>query len=175
MGKLSLAFKVLFNGQLAGRVQQLLDETLATAEKPKLEEKPKPPAKPEPGRSDAVTLLATLQREARLVDFIMEPLDGYSDAQVGAAVRDVQRDSRGVLERLFQPTAVVDQEEGSQVELASGDHDRVRRTGDGDLELATAGQLVHHGWQVAKCELPKWTGDAAARLIVAPAEVEIRR
>ena len=178
MGKLSLAFKVLFNGELAGRVQQLLDDVSATAETPKPDEKPIPPKSvqpPQPARSDAVTLLATLQREARLVDFIMEPLDDYSDAQVGAAVRDVQRDSRGVLERLFQPAPVVEQEEGSQVKLASGDHHRVRRTGDGDLEHATSGQLVHHGWQVAKCELPKWTGDAAARLIVSPAEVEIRR
>jgi hypothetical protein len=173
MGKLSLAFKVLFSGDLAKRVQSLLEEGAPALTAPvQADAAPKPEV---PERSDAVTLLATLQRDARLVDFIMEPLDEYSDAQIGAAVRDVQRDSRTVLERLFALAAVVDQAEGSSVELTANDHCRVRRTGDGDLDQATKGQLVHHGWQVTQCELPKWTGSDEAQLIVAPAEVEIRR
>ena len=173
MGKLSLAFKVLFNGDLAKRVQSLLDDAAPALETPV--EKVSAPKPTAPKRSDAVSLLATLQRDARLVDFIMEPLDEYSDAQVGAAVRDIQRDSRTVLERLFAPKAVVDQAEGSSVELTAGDQGRVRRTGDGDLDQASQGQLVHHGWQVTRCELPKWTGTEEAQLVVAPAEVEIRR
>src|SRR5262245_5919116 len=52
-------------------------------------------------RSDALTLLATLQREARLIDFLMEDLASYDDAQIGAAVRDVHRDCAAVLERIF--------------------------------------------------------------------------
>ena len=52
-------------------------------------------------RSDAINLLAALQREARFVDFIKEPIAGYSDAQIGAAVRDVHRDCGALLERLF--------------------------------------------------------------------------
>src|SRR4029450_745151 len=54
-----------------------------------------------PTRSDALTLLATLQREARLIDFLMEDLASYDDAQIGAAVRDVHRDCAAVLERMF--------------------------------------------------------------------------
>src|SRR4051794_40453621 len=39
----------------------------------------------------ALQLLSLLQREGRLVDFLAEPIDGYTDAQIGAAVRDVHR------------------------------------------------------------------------------------
>ena len=41
-------------------------------------------------------------REARFVDLVNESLDGYSDAQIGAAARDVLRDSKKVLDRLFR-------------------------------------------------------------------------
>ena len=50
-----------------------------------------PKAKPCATRSEAVTLLATLQREARFIDFVMEPLASYSDAQIVAVARDVHR------------------------------------------------------------------------------------
>ena len=62
---------------------------------------------PKAARSEAITLLATLQREARFVDFIKEPLDGYSDAQIGAAARDVHRDCGKVLDRLFAIQSLV--------------------------------------------------------------------
>src|SRR5262245_40802362 len=70
-----------------------------------------------PTRSDALTLLATLQREARLIDFFMEDLSGYDDAQIGAAVRDVHRDCAAALERMFALRPLRYQEEGSHVEI----------------------------------------------------------
>ncbi len=81
------------------------DRQAAVAEPPKPQPKPEPkkPAAAPRGRSEALTLLATLQREARFVDFIMESLEGYSDAQIGAVARDVHRDCGKVLERLFAP------------------------------------------------------------------------
>ena len=84
-----------------------------------------------PVRNDAITLLATLQREARLVDIVKEPLTEYSDAQVGAAARDVLRDCGTVLDRLFDLQAVVDQDEGDTVEIPAGfDAGRYRVTGN---------------------------------------------
>ena len=41
-----------------------------------------PPQPTAPVRNDAISLLATLQREARFVDIVKEPLADYSDAQV---------------------------------------------------------------------------------------------
>ena len=104
----------------------------------------KPPAAQPPVRSEAMTLLATLQREARFVDFIQEPLAGYSDAQIGAAARDVHRDCGTVLERLFALRPVVPDEEGAEVEVPAGfDAGRYRLTGNVAGEPPFRGRLVH--------------------------------
>ena len=134
-----------------------------------------PPPPPEPKRpagEDALVLLATLQREARLVDFLKEDLSGYDDAQVGAAVRDVHRDAGKVLDRLFSPKPAVDAEEGTRLDPATQPAGRVTTTG---AATAGPGVLVHAGWAATTVNLPARTGpadDDAARLI-APAEVEV--
>jgi Domain of unknown function (DUF2760) len=179
MSRITLAFQILFDGQFAQKIRGLIDAqppSAPTAAEPEEAPAPQPAPPPKPkGRNDALTLLATLQREARLVDFLLETLDGYSDAQVGAAVRDVHRDSRTVLERLFAVQPVFDQAEGSSVKLDHQlDAGRVRLTGDVEQESPSRGTLMHHGWQATRCELPRWTGSEAAALVLAPAEVEVR-
>src|SRR3989442_1069415 len=86
--------------------------------------RPAPPVAPAavapPARSEALSLLAVLQQEARLVDFLKEPLDGYTDAQVGAAVRDVHRDGATALERLFAIRPLRREAEGSDVSVPAG-------------------------------------------------------
>ena len=135
---------------------------------------PRAPQPTAPIRNDAISLLATLQREARLVDIVKEPLGDYSDAQVGAAARDVLRDCGVVLDRLFQLEPIVEQEEGARVEIPSGaDSARYRISGSASGD-ASSGSLVHHGWQAKQCELPKWTGSKESALIVAPAELEVK-
>src|SRR5579884_4267925 len=42
----------------------------------------KPPSPSSDGNGAAVQLLAILQREGRLLDFLQEEIDGYSDAQI---------------------------------------------------------------------------------------------
>jgi len=135
---------------------------------------PKSAAPTAPVRNDAITLLATLQREARLVDIVKEPLSDYSDAQIGAAARDVLRDCGAVLDRLFDLRAVVDQEEGASVEIPAGfDAGRYRITGNVARQAPYSASLVHPGWQATRCNLPQWTGSQDAAMIVAAAEVEI--
>src|SRR5256712_12304559 len=73
-----------------------------------------------PTRSDALTLLATLQREARLIDFVMEALSGYDDAHIGAAARDVHRPCAAALERMFALRPLRSQEEGAPVAILAG-------------------------------------------------------
>lgn len=173
---LSVFFQVLFNRDFASQVQQLGITPDPAAMK--VEDAGKNPAtrpKPKaPLRNDAITLLATLQREARFVDIVMEPLGDYSDAQVGAATRDVLRDCGQTLERLFAIFPVVDAEEGASHETpADVDAARYRLTGNIEGEPPYRGQLVHHGWQATRCDLPKWSGKNDAALIVAPVEIEI--
>lgn len=162
-------FAALFSGATAERIEQALSGAAVTAEKPS---KPKTP--PPPARSEALTLLAALQREARFVDFIKESLADYSDAQIGAAVRDVHRDCAAVLQRLFAIEPILADEEGATVDVPAGfDAGRYRLTGNVTGEPPFQGQMTHHGWEAARCDLPTWSGTPASARVVAPAEVEL--
>ena len=174
-------FAVLFNANIAEKVRLVLEGASTSIVEPKPEppiEKPKPPAKVIPRaelRSDALTLLATLQRDARFLDIVQEPLDSYSDAQIGAAARDVLRNCGIVLERLFAPQPALVQEEGSDVEVPRG-YDPLRYRVVGNIGGAPPfrGKLTHPGWLATRCELPAWSGTANSANIVAPIEVEVR-
>jgi len=171
-------FLVLFSGEAARRVAEALREPGPSAVPAPVQappSKPQPAPKPaKPVRSEAVTLLAALQREARFVDFVQEPLADYTDAQIGAAARQVHRDCGQVLDRLFGLKTVLDQPEGSEVELREGfDVGRFRLTGNVAGQAPFRGRLVHHGWEATRCELPAWSGSAEAARVIAPAEVEV--
>jgi hypothetical protein len=132
------------------------------------------PAKRAPKRSEALTLLAALQREARLVDFIQEPIGDYSDAQIGAAVRDIHRDCAALLERVFAVRPLLNQTEGATIDVPAGfDAARFSLTGNVSGQPPYRGTLAHHGWQATQCELPQWSGGDAAANVVAPAVVEL--
>jgi hypothetical protein len=172
-------FKSLFNREAAERIELALR---APTEQPKIEA-PKPqekeptpaPVSKKPARSEAVTLLAALQREARFIDFVKEPLDGLSDEQIGAAVRDIHRNLAAVINRMFGPKPVLSESEGATIDVPPGfDAGKYRLVGKVAGEPPFQGTLTHHGWQVAACQLPEWTGTVAAAPIIAPAEVEIR-
>lgn len=166
-------FTVLLHGEFANRCELLLKD--APLEKNQASAAaPCPPAVVPASRSDAVTLLATLQREARFVDIVNESLDGYSDAQIGAAARDVLRDCGKVLARVFALRPMLEQEEGATVQVpAHYETACYRLTGDLSREPPFAGKLMHAGWQATKCDLPTWSGSGKGALVVAPAEVQL--
>jgi hypothetical protein len=180
-------FRVLFSAMIAEQVRAILagesvslEQPPAPSPTPNLERKPadKKPAdkKPAPpSRSEAITLLAALQREARLIDIVREPLGDYSDAQIGAAARDVLRDCGQVLERMFALQPVVTDQEGAELDVPAGfDNGCYRLVGNVTGEPPFRGKLVHHGWKADKCELPSWSGSGAASLVIAAAEVELK-
>lgn len=183
MGRIWLAIRVfilvLFKGDVARQVGEVLARrkgiaAAPPAPKPEVKAEPKPKLPARLARSEAITLLATLQREARFVDFIKEPLESYSDAQIGAAVRDVHRDCSKVLGRLFALQPILQQEEGSPVEVPPGfDAGRYRLTGNVVGDPPFHGRMVHHGWEATTCQLPAWSGTELAAKVVAPVEVEL--
>lgn len=169
---ISVFFKLLFSRKFADSVRAI-GKTQPKKEVKKVE-KPKPAPKPKPTRSDAITLLAALQREARLIDIMKEPLADYTDEQIGGAARDVLRDSAKVLERFFDIQPLSDAEEGATIEPPE-DFDPQHYhlignvTGDGPM----SGSMTHHGWVAQKCEVPKWNGKEKSRNIIAPIEVQV--
>ena len=189
MGRFAVAvkafFRVLGGGTGADQIDAVLrGETAKLAAPPESAPTPsstktaKPSSsKPEPARparSDAVTLLATLQREARLIDLVQESLDGYSDAQVGAAARDVLRNCRKVLDQSFAIQPIRSEPEGTSVDVAKGyDPGIYRLTGNVSGDGPFRGAVVHHGWKIGHCQLPTWAGSRDAAEVVAAVEVEI--
>jgi hypothetical protein len=181
MGRLALAWRVLTNGDFAAKIVSLLDSPatlpapVASVAASDQGPKAKPAELEKPKRNDAVGLLAALQREGRLIDFLKEPIESYADAQVGAAVRDIHRDCAAVLERQFAIRPVLEQAEGSSVVLGSKSlAGRIKLSGKVGDSTPDSGTLVHHGWQATKCDVPVWTGESDTAFIVAPAEVEVR-
>jgi hypothetical protein len=163
----ALAWRVLRQGEAAPERRT----------RPTAEPRPAPRAEPPPlpVRNDGLALLAILQQEARLIDFLKESLDGYSDAQVGAAVRDVHRDAAAVVERLFAVRALRKEPEGADVVVPPGfDAGTVRLTGALSGQPPYRGKLRHPGWEATRVEMPRWTGTAQAARVVAPAEIEVK-
>jgi len=125
-----------------------------------------------PSRSDGLNLLATLQRESRFIDLVQEPLEQYTDAQVGAAARPCLLQCQQTLARLFSIRPVVAGDEGRPIEVpANASPLQYQWLGTVRAE-GGQGTLVHHGWQAERCELPQWSGEPDSRLIIAPAQVQ---
>ena len=124
-------------------------------------------------RDGALALLALLQREGRLVDFLREPLDGFSDADIGAAARDVHRGCRKVLEQHLTLEPVMPGAEEDKVTVPKGfDPAEVRLVGEARGEAPYRGTLRHHGWRATSVKLPTLT-EGVDRAVLAPAEVEL--
>ncbi|MBS1121709.1 MAG: hypothetical protein H6Q90_3937 [Deltaproteobacteria bacterium] len=124
-------------------------------------------------KDGALALLALLQREGRLVDFLREPLDGFSDGDIGAAARDVHRGCRKVLDQHLSLEPVMPGAEEAKVSVPKGfDPAEIRLVGEAKGEPPFRGTLRHHGWRVVETKLPA-LAEGIDRAVIAPAEVEI--
>jgi hypothetical protein len=141
------------------------------------------PARPAPGqpaasRADAeiVHFLAMLQEKGRLVDFLMDDINPYSDAQVGAAARVVHAGCKGVLQQHFRINPVRTEQEGSTVQVPAGySADEYRLVGRIAGPAPFSGVLVHRGWKTDMVKLPQLLRGAADGMpAIAPAEVEVK-
>jgi Domain of unknown function (DUF2760) len=167
------AFFALLGGNLPPDIAQAYGYSKAAHVPRAKEDKAAPvaPPKAEAGPADgAVQILSVLQRDARLVDFLMEDLTGYADEQVGAAVRDVQMQSRDSLQRYMRLTPVIDSIEGEFTKTQDLAPDSLRLIGKVPPSgKAPGGVLRHKGWKAEKVDLPKTQPGS----ILAPAEIEI--
>lgn len=173
-------FALLGDGRLAARVQavrrgaQLADDVPPPA--PAAPVAPPPPAPVVRATADvdaALQLLALLQREARLVDFLQEDIAAYSDAEVGGAARILHGGARKVLQESFSLEPIRSEAEGARIMLQPGfDAGAVRVTGNVVGQPPFSGTLQHKGWRAAAVHLPALTEGHDTR-VIAPAEVEL--
>ena len=170
MNRIALAFRCFFNILFGG---SLSPEVLAALKLSPREAKPATPPPPVGKPSDgALQMLAILQRDSRLIDFLMEDIASYSDDQVGAAVRELHDQCRDSVSRYVILQPVIDGVEGTFTQAPSPDPNVVKFVGNVPAKPPAGGILRHKGWRAAKVDLPQLAvkQDAA---IIAPAEIEI--
>src|ERR671932_792537 len=78
-----------------------------------------PPAPPKPSGA-ALRMLALLQAESRLVDFLLEDISGASDAQIGQAVREVHKKAQAALKQHAVIETVLPGNEGDTTTVPKG-------------------------------------------------------
>jgi len=161
-------FGILFHGNLSDEMMADLGlsrrGTATQAASP-----PPPVARPSDG---ALQILAILQRDSRLIDFVMEDIASYSDEQVGAAVRGLHDQARDCLARYVSLQPVIDGVEGTFTRPPSSDPATVKFIGNVPAGTPSGGVLRHRGWRAAKVDLPPLASRQDTS-IVAPAEIEI--
>jgi len=135
----------------------------------KLSEPPKPPRP----SAEPIRLLTLLQRDGRLLDFLLEDVSAASDMDLGAGVREIHRQCQKVLKEHLALEPVMSQDENTQVEVPAGfDPSAIRLTGNVTGQPPFRGTLVHKGWRVKEIKLGP-AAEGQDHFVVQPAEVEL--
>jgi hypothetical protein len=172
-------FSILFHGAIPNdiahkRVQPAGPAPKAPAASVSPASRLKEVGQPTPEAFDrAVQMLALLQRDGRLIDFLAENISAYPDAQLGAAVRTIHETCRQVLDHYVKLEPILNSEEDQPVTVQVGfDPAAIKLLGNMAGEPPVRGVLRHKGWRVKEVNLPPLP-QGASRLVVAPAEVEL--
>lgn len=131
---------------------------------------PPPPPKPSP---EPLLLLTLMQREGRLIDFLLENVDGADNETLGAGVRTIHQACQKVLREHLDMEPVLKGEEKAIVEVPVGfDPSAIRLTGNVTGSPPFKGSLEHHGWRVTKIKVNK-PAEGQDGFVLQPAEVEL--
>jgi hypothetical protein len=171
LNRILLAFRCFFNILFQGALSAEVLDGLKLARREQAAPA-KPAALSRTPADGALQILAILQRDSRLVDFLMEDIASYSDDQVGAAVRELHDQCRDSIARHVTLQPVIDGVEGTPARAPSGDPHAVRFVGNVPAKPPSGGTLRHKGWRAAKVDLPGLTAKEDTS-IIAPAEIEI--
>lgn len=165
-------FRVLFDGAFARRAAGLAEPTSATPEESTTTVVEKKPLPTKPSPDAALNLLAILQREGRLVDFLEQDIEVFPDADIGAAARVIHAGCRRALRSHFDLSHVREEPEGASVTIGQGEATSIKLTGDVRGSAPYRGVLRHGGWRVTRTTLPELVSGHDVTLICA-AEVEL--
>lgn len=118
-------------------------------------------------------LLYYLQHSGRFIDFLKEDISGFSDAQVGAAVRKIHQDCARIIEEIVTIRPLRDENEGAVIQIHKGYNPaEIKIVGKIKGEPPFTGTLIHKGWKAHKLSLPKNSGEQLMD-VICPAEVEV--
>jgi hypothetical protein len=136
---------------------------------------PKPPEPPKPVKPSGAPLrmLALLQAESRLVDFLLEDIQGASDEQIGQAVREIHKKAQAALKQHAVIEPVLGGNEGDNTTVQKGfDPSAIRVVGNVTGEPPFTGAIQHPGWRVKELKLAT-PPEGADEFVLQPAEVQI--
>jgi hypothetical protein len=137
----------------------------------KSSEKASPKALREQFESGALYTLTLLQREGRLVDFLLENIETYEDSQIGAAVRRIHQSCNKVIVENFAVKKIIDAPENEKFTVSKNiDREKIKLVGSVPDMFPFDGSVHHCGWESAKINLPEIRKESSAR-VIAPAEV----
>jgi hypothetical protein len=172
LSRLSAAFRsffsILFKGILPDDIAFQFGFTKAKPAPTVTQEQPKV-------SDGALQVLHLLQRDSRLIDFLMEDIASYTDDQIGAAVRTLHTESKASLARHFMLNPVIDGIEGTYQKIDSSkipDPNRIKLIGNVPANgKVGGGTLRHRGWMASSVNLPPLGKQDPT--ILAPAELEV--
>jgi hypothetical protein len=165
-------FNLLFSGELSAEILIALNLSRRSAPAPAKAAAPPPPAPAVRTSDGALQILAILQRDSRLIDFLQEDVSGYSDDQIGAAVRELHDQCRDAIARYVTLAPVIDGVEGTYAKAPAQDANLVKFVGNVPAKPPAGGTLRHKGWRATKVDLPDLPAKQDATIIAA-AEIEI--
>lgn len=176
---LTISGKARFDQNLAANLTALLSGANAKLPAPSASAQPSatpqaaPPLAPKKPSGTPLQMLALLQTEARLVDFLMEDVQPFTDAQIGQAVREVHKKARAALMQHAVMVPVLNGSEGDTTTVPKGfDPSAIRVIGNVTGEPPFKGEINHVGWRVKELKLAV-PPEGADLFVIQPAEVQI--
>jgi hypothetical protein len=157
-------------------VMLFMGKNIPEAPKPAVAEavKPVPTSAPQnQSQAEVVTLLGIFQEKGRFIDFLMEDITPYSDADVGGVARAVHQGCKEALNEHFRIEPISSEGEGATITVpAAYSADEFRLVGNLSGEAPFTGKVVHKGWRTTSVKLPRIlkTDHLPA---IAPAQVEV--
>lgn len=124
--------------------------------------------------ADLIWPLYLLQKEARLIDFLLEDISSAPDDLVGAGVREVHAKCRKYLLEKLTIKPIISKEEGSKVSIEEGfNPNKIMLTGFIEGLPPYSGVLKHQGWDVLFSQIPEVTESFRKNPVLVQAELEI--
>ena len=172
MNRIVLAFRAYFNLLFSGELSPEVLISLNLSRRSATPVPAAPAARVAPASDGALQILGILQRDSRLIDFLMEDVSGYTDDQIGAAVRELHDQCRDAIARYVTLAPVIDGVEGTYAKTPGQDPNLVKFVGNVPAKPPAGGTLRHKGWRATKVDLPTLAAKQDATIIAA-AEIEI--